>query len=157
TKAPSTSRTVSRATWIPRRICATGRPSGLGTGSARVTAAPARAAATAPSGSNETTTTGSAPPDHAESTIRRTRGTPSASARADLGLAARITAATVTRPIVAARSDQDHRVAARVAARGKRGQRHLAGDREARLKVVHANESSIPHGVGENEHQPIDA
>src|SRR4051812_19246585 len=84
------------ATSRPRAICATGPPA-TGAGSANVTGAPARAAATEPSGSALTTTIGVAPPDQARSAIRRTDGRPSASASADSGLAARITAATVTR------------------------------------------------------------
>src|SRR5262249_23890664 len=77
-----------------RAIWAAG-PRSIGAGSASVTGAPVRAAATAPSGSNETTITGVAPPDHATSAMRRTAGRPSASARAESGGAARITAATV--------------------------------------------------------------
>src|SRR3954471_10522489 len=84
------------ATSRPRAIWATGPPAS-GAGSASVTGAPARAAAIEPSGSALTTTIGVAPPDQARSAIRRTEGRPSASASADSWLAARITAATVTR------------------------------------------------------------
>ena len=101
-KAPLRSVTSDAATSMPRAICRAGAPSGFGTGSASVTDAPASDAATAPSGSNDTTTIGSAPPDHAASAIRRTRLWPSTSASADSGLAARITAATVTASILAA-------------------------------------------------------
>src|SRR3954469_16682739 len=87
---------TSAATCRPRAIWATGPPA-TGAGCASVTGAPARAVATAPSGSAQTTTIGVAPPDQARSAIRRTDGRPSASASADSGLAARITAATVTR------------------------------------------------------------
>ena len=76
-----------------------GRARSGGAGSARVTGAPARAVATDPSGSKETTTTGVAPPDQATSAIRRTAGSPSASASAESGLAARMTAATVIGPV----------------------------------------------------------
>ena len=62
-----------------------GRPALDGAGSASVTGAPARAAATAPSGSWATTTIGVAPPDQATSAIRRTDGMPSASASAEFG------------------------------------------------------------------------
>src|SRR6185436_2877503 len=53
-RAPSVSATAPPATSAPRAIWAAGPPS-AGAGSARVTGAPARAAATAPSGSNDTT------------------------------------------------------------------------------------------------------
>src|SRR5258706_7405602 len=72
------------ATSIPRRIWATGPPS-TGAGLARVADAPASAAATAPSGSNDTATIRVAPPLHAASAMRRTEARPSASARADSG------------------------------------------------------------------------
>src|SRR3954469_2003074 len=87
---------TSAATCRPRPICATGPPA-IGAGSARVTDAPASAAATRPSGSAQTTTIGVAPPDQARSAMRRTDGSPSASASADSVEAARMTAATVTR------------------------------------------------------------
>jgi hypothetical protein len=61
-----------------------------------VTGEPLSAAATDPDGSNETTTIGTAPPDQATSAMRRTVGMPSASDSADSGVAARMTAATVT-------------------------------------------------------------
>src|SRR5436309_13502146 len=93
TSAATVSRTVARATSIPRTIWATGPPS-TGAGSARVTGAPARAVATVPSELGATTTIGIAPPDHATSASRRTRGWPSASASADSTEAARMTAAT---------------------------------------------------------------
>ena len=57
---------------------------------------PARASATAPSGSSETTTIGRAPPAHAVSTSRRTFGDALHLAQGRPGRAARITAATVT-------------------------------------------------------------
>ena len=83
------------ATSTPRAIWPAG-PFSAGAGSASVTGAPARALATAPSGSNETTTIGTAPPDQAASAMRRTLGSPSASATAPSGEADRMTAATVT-------------------------------------------------------------
>ena len=79
---------------MPLTIWPTGPRSGA-TGSARVTSAFASEAATVPSGSNEHTTTGVAPPAQATSARRRAAGVPAASARADAGLAARMTAATV--------------------------------------------------------------
>ena len=94
TSAASVSATIRLAASIPLTIWPTGPRSG-GTGSTSVASVFASAAATAPSGSNEQTTTGVAPPDHATSASRRTPGVPSASARADDGLAARMTAATV--------------------------------------------------------------
>jgi hypothetical protein len=94
TRAASVSATSDVAARMPFTICATGPPAGS-TGSTSVTSALARAAVTAPSGSNEHTTTGVAPPAQATFARRRTPGVPSASARAEAGLAARMTAATV--------------------------------------------------------------
>ena len=94
TSAASVSATSRAAASMPLTIWPTGPRSGS-TGSTSVTSAFARAAATVPSGSKEQTTTGVAPPAHATSASRRAPGVPSASASADAGLAARMTAATV--------------------------------------------------------------
>src|SRR3954454_438847 len=94
TRAPSVSATSETAACTPCTIWPTG-PSEGSTGSTSVTSLVASATATAPSGSNDATTSGVAPPADAASAIRRTAGVPSASARADAGLAARMTAATV--------------------------------------------------------------
>jgi hypothetical protein len=95
TSAASVSWIDAIATSIPRAIWPAG-PRSSGAGSARIAGEPVSAAATEPSGSWATTTIGTAPPDQAESAIRRTEGIPSASARAESGVAARTTAATVT-------------------------------------------------------------
>src|SRR6478609_2452376 len=79
---------------MPRAIWPAG-PWSSGAGSASVTGAPVRAVATLPDGSDETTTIGTAPPDHAASAMRRTLGRPSAWATAPSAEADRITAATV--------------------------------------------------------------
>src|SRR5439155_541770 len=77
TRAASVSFTWECATSIPRAIWPTGPPV-FGAGSARVAGEPARAVATAPAVSGATTMTGTAPPDQAASTRRRTLGCPSA-------------------------------------------------------------------------------
>src|SRR5439155_11546366 len=92
----------STAASMPRTIWPIG-PACFGAAETNVTGAPASAAFTSPDGSGATTTIGTAPPDQATSARRRTRGRPSTSARADSGVAARITAPTVMRAIVAVR------------------------------------------------------
>ncbi len=86
--------TSARARSAPCAIWPAG-PASTGAGPSWTASLPTRACATAPSGSGETTTTGKAPPDHAMSTRRRTRGWPRVSAMAPSGVADRITAATV--------------------------------------------------------------
>jgi hypothetical protein len=70
---PVMSLTSARATSAPRSIWPAGPASG-GAGVPYTASLPTMAAATAPSGSGATTTTGNAPPDQAMSTSRRTRG-----------------------------------------------------------------------------------
>ena len=97
------SRTSAAAASMPRIIWPRG-PSSCGAGACHDASVSAIERATAPSGSGDSTTTGNAPPAHARSTSRRTRGWPSVSASAPSVVADRITAATVIGSIVAASS-----------------------------------------------------
>ena len=100
-RAAVVSRTSAAAASMPWIIWPRG-PSSCGAGACHDPSVSAIDRATAPSGSGDSTTTGNAPPAHARSTSRRTRGWPSVSASAPSVVADRITAATVIGSIVAA-------------------------------------------------------